>query len=143
MRQSGSVLIVVLGLLAILAVVGIAFVTMSGIERNSAANFAIQSQFNLAADSAVDYVCHHLVWDLWDWDPTNRTSAGMLLNNTLNTVSYPPGSDPNLYSNEAYDYPGVLDPWLASTLTSASLPANFHYSYDDKNAPPPASPPYG
>ena len=140
MRQSGSVLIVVLGLLAILAVVGIAFVTMSGIERNSAANFAIQSQFNLAADSAVDYVCHHLVWDLWDWDPTKRTSAGMLLNNTLNTVSDPLGSDPNLYSNEPYDCPGVLDPWLASTLTSASLPPGFHYSYD---APAPTPKPYG
>ena len=142
MQNRGSVLIVVLGLLAILAVVGIAFVTMSGIERNSAANFAIQSQFDLAADSAVDYVCHHLIWDLWDWDPTKRTSDGMLLNNTLNTVSDPLGSDPNLYSNEPYDCPGVLDPWLATTLTSAtdaSLPG-FHYSYD---APAPSPKPYG
>ena len=126
MTRKGSVLIVVLGLLAILAVVGIAFVTMSGIERNSAANFAIQAQFDLAADSAVDYVCHHLAWDLWDWDPATRTSAGRLLNYV------PPGSNPPLFTNEPYDYPGDLDPWLATTLTSAtdaSLPG-FHYSYD-------------
>ncbi|MCX5672231.1 MAG: pilus assembly PilX N-terminal domain-containing protein [Planctomycetota bacterium] len=65
MRSQGSVLIVVLGLLAILAIVGVTFVTMSSMDRTTASNFALQSQFMLAADGAVDYLCHHLVTDLW------------------------------------------------------------------------------
>jgi hypothetical protein len=69
MKSPGSVLIVVLGLLAILAIVGVTFVTMSSMDRSTASNFAIQSQFMLAADGAIDYVCDHLVKDLWQFNP--------------------------------------------------------------------------
>jgi hypothetical protein len=69
MKSPGSVLIVVLGLLAILAIVGVTFVTMSSMDRSTASNFALQSQFMLAADGAVDYVCDHLVKDLWQFNP--------------------------------------------------------------------------
>ena len=69
MRSQGSVLIVVLGLLAILAIVGVTFVTMSSMDRATASNFALQSQFMLAADGAVDFVCDHLVKDLWLYNP--------------------------------------------------------------------------
>jgi hypothetical protein len=73
MRLNGSVLIVVLGLLAVLAVIGVAFVTMSSIESNSAANFALQAQFDLAADGAVDYVTQALIRDVWEFG-TNSDS---------------------------------------------------------------------
>jgi hypothetical protein len=69
MKSPGSVLIVVLGLLAILAIVGVTFVTMSSMDRSTASNFALQSQFMLAADGAIDYVCDHLVKDLWQFNP--------------------------------------------------------------------------
>lgn len=75
MRSPGSVLIMVLGLLAVLAVVGITFVTMTNIDRRTAANFALQSQFMLAGDAAVDYVCHHLVQDLWYYDLSTQRYA--------------------------------------------------------------------
>jgi len=73
MPLRGSILIVVLGLLAVLAVVGIAFVTMSSIESNSAANFALQAQFDLAADGAVDYVTQALIRDVWEFGNNTNT----------------------------------------------------------------------
>jgi len=80
MKPSGSVLIVVLGLLAILALIGITFITMSNLDRRTATNFALQSQFMLAADGAVDYVCHHLVQDAWAYDAQTHTYKDQLLN---------------------------------------------------------------
>ena len=79
MKSQGSVLIVVLGLLAILAIVGVTFVTMSSMDRSTASNFAIQSQFMLAADGAVDYVCDHLIKDLWQFNPWAVKSGDPLI----------------------------------------------------------------
>jgi hypothetical protein len=114
MRSSGSVLIVVLGLLAILAIVGITFVTMSSLDRNTATNFAIQSQFILAADGAVDYVCHHLVQDLWEYTPSTGTYKDRLLTDANSTAG--------LVRNEPYDFPGPEDPWLATAVDVENLP---------------------
>ncbi|HUU82794.1 MAG TPA: hypothetical protein VM243_04740 [Phycisphaerae bacterium] len=112
MRQPGSILIVVLGLLAILAVVGITFVTMSSIDRSTAANFALQTQFDLAADGAVEFACHALVQDLWELSPSNRDYTTMLMS--------------GLNNNEVWDAPGVNnatganDLWLADTVEPAA-----------------------
>ncbi|MGB2974786.1 MAG: hypothetical protein WBD18_01955, partial [Phycisphaerae bacterium] len=72
MRHSGSVLVVVLGLLAILAVVGVAFVTMSTLDRATADSFALQTQMMLSADGAIEYTIHEMVLDVWEWDVANR-----------------------------------------------------------------------
>jgi len=143
MRSPGSVLIVVLGLLAILAVVGITFVTMSNIDRRTAANFALQSQFMLAGDAAVDYVCHHLIQDLWYYDlgrqeyqyqqGSGGTGRAALLLTDQNTEN---GAE--LARNEPFDYPSALyDPWLSSPPAytagqGLSIPANGHFSYGEK-----------
>jgi len=101
MCRHGSVLVVVLGLLAILSVIGVAFITMSGLDRSTSASFAMQTQLTLAADGAVDYVCHHLVHDVW-------TDDGALLTGT-------PGC-------ERYDYPGDEDNWLARPVGDTTSP---------------------
>ena len=102
MRQRGSILIVVLGLLAILAIVGVAFVTMSSIDRSTAANFALQSQFDLAADGAVDYVSHYLVQDLWEWHVFTNSYKGFIL--TTNTDIK--ADTPSARKASNWDYPG-------------------------------------
>jgi len=137
MKPQGSVLIVVLGLLAILAVVGVTFVTMSSVDRATASNFALQSQFMLAADGAVDYVCHHLVQDLWEFDPvkkeyktpTNGTVPPLLSDGNKSATAT------QIIRNEPWDSAGIWDPWLSPTihqLTSAPTDGTFPYSY--KNA---------
>ncbi len=129
MKSPGSVLIVVLGLLAILAVVGLTFVTMSSIDRRTAANFAIQSQFMLAADGAVDYVCHHLIQDLWHYDPKTAQYHDLLLTDQNSD----PGEQVPLARNEPFDYPSTMyDPWLATTPNGESIPATGHFSYGEK-----------
>jgi len=124
MRRKGSVLIVVLGLLAILAVVGIAFVTMSSIDRSTASNFALQTQFDLAADGAVEFACHALVQDLWGLE--NRTYSKLMS---------------GLNNDEPWDAPGPgteagaqrVDPWLADTVefaTVITVPTNLSFGGD-------------
>jgi len=142
MKSQGSVLIVVLGLLAILAVVGVTFVTMSSVDRTTASNFALQSQFMLAADGAVDYVSYHLVTDLWEYDVTNKkwkeASAGGGATSFVPLLSDGNGSSAfALARNEPWDSPAPTygDPWLSPTIQSTSAPTddvNFPYSY--KNA---------
>ena len=125
MKATGSVLIVVLGLLAILAVVGITFVTMSSIDRSTAANFALQTQFGLAADGAVEFACHSLVQDLWVVKKDTRDYYKSLL---MCTIPSAPG--PN---NEPWDAPGTDTPskdddnWLASTATAGAVPRNLSF----------------
>jgi len=159
MKSSGSVLIVVLGLLAILAVIGIAFITMSNLDRRTATNFAVQSQFMLAADGAVDYVCQHLIQDLWTYNtlenPEESTSIGRhkyyttgYLLSDHNQPTVLGTENVGLLRNEPFDYPSDLyDPWLASSLGStASLPDNhFSYGYQTPNRYPenPTNGPYG
>ncbi|MGB2937052.1 MAG: hypothetical protein WBD05_02460, partial [Phycisphaerae bacterium] len=110
MCRHGSVLVVVLGLLAILSVIGVAFITMSGLDRSTSASFAMQTQLTIAADGAVDYVCHYLVHDVW-------TDDGALLTGG-------PGC-------ERFDWPGkdiagiVHDPWLAGTFGGTDNAISF------------------
>ena len=146
MRSQGSVLIVVLGLLAILAIVGVTFVTMSSMDRSTASNFALQSQFMLAADGAIDYVCDHLVKDLWQYnpqawrggltdesdDPYGDLTPPLLTD--LKTIPNPRASGTSVtlsrlearyafIRNEPWDYPGPEDPWLGTTLDWPTLTA--------------------
>jgi hypothetical protein len=139
MRQRGSILIVVLGLLAILAIVGVAFVTMSSIDRSTAANFALQSQFDLAADGAVDYVSHYLVQDLWEWNYKDSTYKGLFL--TSARYNKDTGKE-DLTDNPAnrkatnWDYPAfppksladpVGDTWLCSTIEGIDTPKHMSF----------------
>ncbi len=129
MRSPGSVLIVVLGLLAILAVVGLTFVTMSSIDRRSAANFALQSQFMLAADGTVDYVCHHLIQDLWYYDPKTELYHDRLLTNQNGGA----GEEVPLARNEPFDCPRLeYDPWLSTTPNGESIPDTGQFSYGNQ-----------
>jgi hypothetical protein len=138
MKSQGSVLIVVLGLLAILAVVGVTFVTMSSVDRATASNFALQSQFMLAADGAVDYVSHHLIQDLWAFDPTTKkykesTAGGATGQVPLLSDDNSSGSTLGLIRNEPWDSPAPTfgDPWLSPTIQSTTAPndTTFPYSY--------------
>jgi len=136
MKASGSVLIVVLGLLAILAVVGITFITMSSLDRRTATNFAVQSQFILAADGAVDYVCHHLVTDIWAYDTRSLRYSNFLLDDHTMHSARTVGTT----TNEPFDYPGKgpndeeFDPWLATNAEGESLPAGGHFSFGYQRA---------
>jgi hypothetical protein len=120
MKRNGSVLIVVLGLLAILAVVGITFVTMSSIDTSTAANFALQAQFDLAADAAVDYVCQALVQDIWEFDTSTSSSTYRQYTGRVLT---------GLYGTEFWDHPSATDasgnrtdPYLATNWEGFDKP---------------------
>ncbi|MCX5654384.1 MAG: pilus assembly PilX N-terminal domain-containing protein [Planctomycetota bacterium] len=128
MRLRGSVLIVILGLLGVLAVVGIAFVTMSSIESNTAANFALQAQFDLAADGAVDYVCHALVRDVWEFDPAQRLYTGYLLTGKFGTFhwDWPDPTKPTTASTPTKPWP---DAFLATNWSTNTAPATPAYSF--------------
>ena len=124
MKARGSVLIVILGLLAILAIVGVALLTVGTVDRQTSSNLAIQTQFDLAADGAVDYACHHLVYDLWEFNPgVSSGSYTALLGNFQ-----PPG--PNIDPVEPYDYAKpsadtmatVPDPWLSGPIVANNQP---------------------
>ncbi|MFO8014155.1 MAG: type II secretion system protein GspK [Phycisphaerae bacterium] len=143
MKSSGSVLIVVLGLLAILAVIGITFITMSNLDRRTATNFAVQSQFILAADGAVDYVCTHLVQDLWAYNtmqtpedqgmPVQRHeyySTGFLLSDYNQPAALNVRDNVGLLRNEPFDHPGAqYDPWLSGTVGNTGSVLENHFSY--------------
>jgi len=122
MRSRGSVLIVVLGLLAILAVVGITFVTMSSIDTSTAANFALQAQFDLAADAAVDYVCQALVQDIWEFDTSAATSTTYR--------QYTGRALTGLLGTEFWDQAKpASDPYLATNWEGAAAPTGAVYSF--------------
>jgi hypothetical protein len=159
MKSSGSVLIVVLGLLAILAVIGITFITMSNLDRRTASNFAVQSQFQLAADGAVDYVCHHLVQDLWAYNSMQQPehpgaaverhsyyTTGYLLSD-FNRPSVLGASDnAGVLRNEPFDHPGTqYDPWLSSPVgsTGSVTDNRFSYGYQTTNRYNVSPGPYG
>lgn len=125
MRSRGSVLIVVLGLLAILAVVGITFVTMSSIDTSTAANFALQAQFDLAADAAVDYVCHALVQDVWEFDTSAATSTTYRQYTGRQLVTGPTAT-----TTEFWDHANATtDPYLATNWIGSTAPTGAVYSF--------------
>ena len=128
MRLKGSILIVILGLLGVMAVVGIAFVTMSSIESNTAANFALQAQFDLAADGAVDYVCQALVRDVWEFDPATRLYTGYLLTGRFGTWpwDWPDPTKPTTASTPTIPWP---DAFLATNWSTNVAPTTIIPAY--------------
>lgn len=129
MTSRGSVLIVVLGLLAILAVVGITFVTMSNIDSSTAANFALQAQFDLAADGAIDYVCHALVQDVWEFDSTSGTSATTYRMYTGRLLTGLLGTEPYDFPDSAAPTANTPDAWLATNWVGSAPPTGATYSF--------------
>jgi len=140
--KTGSVLIVVLGLLAILAIVGITFATMANLDRSASDSFALMSQFDLARDAAVDYVCHAMVQDVWEFDAVRRryyfgdagTDVSGRLLTSANTSAMSAIIDTQLITNEPWDSPWFTDPgayskswdpWLASNVESNAAPNEF------------------
>jgi hypothetical protein len=130
MRQKGSILVVVLGLLAILAVIGVAFLTLSSLERTTAASFALQTQMTLAADGAIEYAVHEMVLDVWEWEiyETHKFRfTGKLLTgrqagvDPIDGKTYPEAC-------EAYDFrqastaSTIEDLWLSRPITSSTSP---------------------
>ena len=135
MKGEGSVLIVVLGLLAILAIVGLAMVTMSNIDRNTAENFALQTQMNLTAEAAVDYVSHSLVQSVWELNSTGGYT-GKLLTGTLQSSTGQNGA------TVLWDLPngGVTNasacrPWLARLTDNVTDPGGLCFSYQVLDTP--------
>jgi len=148
MRLRGSILIVVLGLLAVLAVVGIAFVTMSSIESNTASNFALQAQFDLAADGAVDYVCQALIRDVWEFGTDSASAEVTAGNYRAYTGWYLTGK----YGTWPWDFPVTTitpdpkptqDLFLAtswSNVGSAPVPSAANAVYSFRAATPTIKP---
>ena len=148
MKSTGSVLIVVLGLLAILAVIGITFITMSNLDRRTATNFAVQSQFILAADGAVDYVCHHLIQDLWAYNSMEQPeeqgiavqrhsyySTGYLLSDHGSPSAVGTTDNAGILRNEPFDHPSTAyDPWLCSNISSTGSIMDNRFSYGYQTA---------
>ncbi|MDD4890929.1 MAG: hypothetical protein PHU85_13490 [Phycisphaerae bacterium] len=117
-RRRGSVLILVVAMLAVLFVTGMGFLSMSSMDRRSSGATRGQSGINIEADAAVQMVVAELSRDLWGADNKFLSGVG---------------------ANEGWDYPcsgdkaagGTLgvndDAWLASTLpevADASIPNN-------------------
>ncbi len=138
MRHSGSVLVVVLGLLAILAVVGVAFVTMSTLDRTTADSFALQTQMMLSADGAIEFVSHEMVLDVWEWytgplDSANLVQfyfTGKLL--TGRKAGPDPLDPTKTYGAcEPYDLPSAADDaWLSSPITDKKKPGRVSFQDD-------------
>jgi len=134
MRQKGSVLVVVLGLLAILAVIGVAFLTLSSLERSTAASFALQTQMMIAADGALDYAVHQMVTDVWEWriTPVVDTPGKFEFTGNLLTGRVAGATDslnPTwIYGAcETYDYPSDDDPWLSTPIVLNARPARISF----------------
>ena len=134
MKQHGSVLVVVLGLLAILAVIGVAFLTLSSLERSTATSFALQTQMMLAADGALDYAVHQMVTDVWEWriTPVVNTPGKFEFTGKLLT-GRKAGLDPDgktYGACETYDYPSAEDPWLSGNITGDTAPNPISFAGD-------------
>jgi len=131
MKQHGSVLVVVLGLLAILAVIGVAFLTLSSLERSTAASFALQSQMMIAADGALDYAVHQMVTDVWEWripEANKFEFTGNLL--TGRQAGLDPIDGKTYAACETYDYPAADDPWLSGNITGNTEPNPISFAGD-------------
>jgi len=130
MKQQASVLVVVLGLLAILAVIGVTFLTLSSLERATATSFALQTQMMIAADGALDYGVHQMVIDVWEWriKPVVNTPGKFEFTGNLLTGRVAGATDPLnptwIYGAcETYDYPSPADdPWLSTPIVSNATP---------------------
>jgi hypothetical protein len=117
MNAKGSVLVVVLGVLAILAIVGLTFMSMASVDRSTAAAFAMHTQMMIAADGAVDYVIHHLVNDVWRRDEGVQGGPFLM-----------PLRSGDFGWTEPFDAATGHDPWLCSPLTTSGTPeAQFSY----------------
>jgi hypothetical protein len=139
-KANGSVLIVVLGLLAILAVVGITFVTMSSIDRSTASNFALQTQFDFAADAGVDYACDRMVKDLWELKDRTAGTYGRLMSGPSFMVATAKAYNSDWPGAELTTSTNIGDDWLCSPI-DPNNPIPTWWSF--KGSFPTVTTPYG
>jgi hypothetical protein len=139
-KANGSVLIVVLGLLAILAVVGITFVTMSSIDRSTSSNFALQTQFDFAADAGVEYACDRMVKDLWELKDRSLGTYGRLMSGPSFMLATPKAYNCDWPGAELTTSTNIGDDWLCSPIDPEHLTPTW---WSFKGSFPTVTTPYG
>jgi len=137
-ERRGIVLVLILGVLALMAVIGVAFATFSGQSRISARNFA-QSVNQPQSDELMDYALEQLIGDTADIRSAIRghSMARDMYGNDGNLNGYltsrpdgafmPPGTDPYFYITGVSAGTGKL--YNLTTNIPANDPAFYGYSF--------------
>lgn len=121
--RRGSVMVLVLALLALLALVGLALITRTHTDSRRASVQSDATSLDDAMDGVIRAASDRLYQDIWGaiTDPT-ILPPNIDLTRPLTNMT-PPGSaptDPNYFgileNNEPGDKPGELDAWLGSLL---------------------------
>ena len=137
-ERRGIVLVLILGVLALMAVIGVAFATFSGQSRISARNFA-QSVNQPQRDELMDYALEQLIGDTADIRSSIRghSMARDMYGNDGNFNGYlasrpdgdfmPPQSDPYFYITDVTAGTGTL--YNLTTNIPANDPAFYGYNF--------------
>jgi len=137
-ERRGIVLVLILGVLALMAVIGVAFATFSGQSRISARNFS-QSVNQPQSDELMDYALEQLICDTADVRSAIRghSMARDMYGTDGNLNGYltsrpdgafmPPGTDPYFYITGVTAGTGTL--YTLTTNIPAGDPAFYGYSF--------------
>lgn len=122
-RRRGSVMVLVLGLLALLALVGLALISRTHTDSRRAAVQSDATSIDDAMNGAIRAAADRLYQDIWGAiNDASVLPATIDLTRPLNNMTPPGGAptDPNFFgileNNESYDKPGEADRWLASLV---------------------------
>src|SRR5271157_5874298 len=137
-ERRGIVLVLILGVLALMAVIGVTFATFSGQSRISARNF-FQSMNQPQRDELMDYALSQLICDTPDIRSSIRghSLARDMYGNDANFNGYlasrpdgafmPPGTDPYFYITGVTAGTGTL--YLLTTNIPANDPGFYGYNF--------------
>jgi hypothetical protein len=113
-RRRGSVLVFVLGVLTLLALIGLVLITRTHTESKRVSDESASTGASGMLGGVVRNVQETLRKDIWGAAPVTPLTDRPL------SEDLPPGQVANPYSllenNEPFDAPGVSDRWLASTV---------------------------
>ena len=139
-ERRGIVLVLILGVLALMAVIGVAFATFSGQSRISARNFA-QSVNQPQRDELMDYALAQLICDTADIRSAIRghSMARDMYGNDGNFNGYlasrpdgafmPPHGDPYFYITQRRPVTGTGTLYILTTNIPANDPAFYGYNF--------------
>ena len=139
-RRRGVVLVLILGVLALMAVIGVAFATFSGQSRISARNFA-QSVNQPQSDELMDYALEQLIGDTADIRSAIRghSMARDMYGNDGNNNGYlasrpdgafkPPVPDPFFYVTAVAPVTGFPTLFDLTTNIPVGDPAFYGYNF--------------